>query len=66
MILLTLLLIGVCIAEMKLSIKKEQKKEMAVFFTSVMAALAIGFYYLSDPNRNSFAQILLDILQVSH
>ncbi|MEA4925295.1 MAG: hypothetical protein VB084_08300 [Syntrophomonadaceae bacterium] len=47
-------------------IKKGQKKEMAVFLTSVLAALAMGVYYLSNPHRSSFTEILLDMLQIPH
>lgn len=66
MILLIVLLIGVSIAEIKMHIKKGQKKEMAVFLTSVLAALAMGVYYLSNPHRSSFTEILLDMLQIPH
>lgn len=64
MILLVVLLIGISIVEMKMHIQKGQKKEIAVFFTSVLVAFAMGVYYLSNPHKSSFTKILLDILQI--
>lgn len=66
MILLVILLIGISLIEMKMHIKKERKKEIAVFFLSVLAAFAMGIFYLSNPHRSSFTKILLDLLHIPY
>lgn len=66
MILLVILLIVISFIEIKKYIKKTQKKEMAVFFISVVLAFAMGVYYLYDPCKSSFTEMLLDMLKIPH
>lgn len=66
MILLALLLAGISFFTMKRHIKKGQKKETAVFFAAVLAAFAMGTYYLAAPHRGSFAKILFDAFHIPH
>lgn len=66
MVLLAILLIGISFAEIKKYNKKGRKKELIVFFAAISATFAMGVFYLSNPQRNSFAKILFDILHVPH
>jgi len=64
MILLAVLIIGISFIEIKKRLRNWSKNEMAVFFASLLAAFAMGVYYLSNPHRSSFTKILLSILHI--
>ncbi len=63
MTLLTVLIFMVSAFEIWSMIKKKQYREMAVVIAIAILSLSLGFFYLSDPYRESLAQLILSLLR---
>lgn len=61
MIVFTILMMGLVIFEIKNLWGKDNRKEMMVFIGLALITLAFGYYYISNPYRDSLAKKALKI-----
>ncbi|KJF27052.1 hypothetical protein TZ02_09605 [Clostridium aceticum] len=62
MILLSIIVIGLSIFEVKGMWRKKQKKEMIVYMVLVFITITFGWFYISNPYAPSFSVMVLKLL----
>lgn len=66
MIFLCALIVVLSIYEIRGMAKKGQKKEIAAYICFAVITLLFGIFYLANPFRDSFSQIVLNIMGIEH
>lgn len=66
MILLSIIVVVVSIFEIMILLKKKLKKELILYLCMAAITLAFGYFYLSNPYRSSFTNVILNLLGVKH
>lgn len=66
MILFTISILILSIFEIKAMIKKGLKNELKVFILLTLLTLILGYYYISNPYRKSFSNIILTFFGINY
>lgn len=59
-----LTLIIMSIAEIRSMLKAKLKKEIVPYLILFLLSVALGFYYLTNPSRESFSSTLINLLNL--
>lgn len=66
MIFFTILILILSVFEIKSMLKKGLKNELKVFILLTLVTLTLGYYYISNPYRKSFANIILTFFGINY
>lgn len=62
MIYLVLVIVIVSISDIKYLISKNKKRDLFVYVAIMLLVGALGIFYFSNPERDSFAKIVLSLI----